>query len=49
MQNGESNRAKASKETHQAPKRFVSDLSVSFLHHIHSQLGDGFLLVFSDA
>ena len=33
MQESESNRAKASKETHQAPKRFVSDVSVSFLSH----------------
>lgn len=46
---GESNRAKASKEAHQAPKQFVSDVSVSSLHHIYSQLGDGFLLVFADA
>lgn len=37
-----SNRAKTSKETHQALKQFVSDVSVSLLHHIHSQLGDGF-------
>lgn len=41
MQDAESNSAKASKETHQAPKRFVSDVPLSSLLYIHSQLGDG--------
>ena len=49
MQDGENNRAKANRETHQAPRRFVSDATVSFVHHIRSQSADGFLLVFADA
>ena len=49
MQDAESNGAKASKETHQAPKRFVSDVPLSSLLYIHSQLGDRFLLLFADA
>ena len=49
MQDGKNNRAKASRKAHQAPRRFVSDATISFVHHIRSQSADGFLLVFADA
>ena len=49
MQDGEDNRAKANRETHQAPGRFVSDATISFVHYIRLQSVDGFLLVFADA
>jgi len=41
VQDGENNRAKANRETHRAPGRFVSDATISFVHHIRLQSVDG--------